>query len=101
MDINKAIEILQGDIEELDECINDTEIDDDFIEFCTDRKEVFKLAIGALEKQVPKMPESEYDDEFTCPGCGKYADGFDVTQLKYCPDCGQNLDWGGNDGTNI
>lgn len=63
------------------------------------------LAISALEKQIPRKPiERHYEEpgekpyiKNTCPaGCritlhgGKY--GF-----RYCPICGQALDWGEED----
>ena len=51
------------------------------------------VAIQALEKQAGKRPESEYDDEFVCPSCETYHEGYDVTTIKYCPDCGQKIDW--------
>ena len=51
------------------------------------------VAIEALEKQAPKKPICEYDDEFTCPCCGTTTEAYDVTTLKRCPECGQALRW--------
>jgi len=51
------------------------------------------MAIEALEKQIPKRVPIEYDDEFTCPTCGKTTEDYDVTTLKVCPECGQKLRW--------
>ena len=57
------------------------------------------LAISALEKQIPKRPiyheETEEDYEYhECPNC---EDIFDASttllKYKYCPECGQLLDW--------
>lgn len=55
-----------------------------------------KLAIKALEKQIPKKPY-DIDTErktFDCPECLSklYADE-DVRDCGYCCICGQALDW--------
>ncbi len=55
-----------------------------------------KLAIKALEKQIPKKPY-DVDTErktFDCPECLSklYADE-DVRDCGYCCICGQALDW--------
>lgn len=55
----------------------------------------------AIEKQTPKKPELEYidyldvDTKIThCPSCGNsYVDETE----KYCSDCGQALDWSGEE----
>lgn len=57
-------------------------------------RDFMNTAVYALEKQVGKKPNSEYDDEFTCPSCGTYHEAYDVTMFKYCPECGQKIDWG-------
>ena len=104
MEIEKVMEVLQGDIEKLDECINDTEIDDDdfvefcavrkFVEFCAVRKEVFTLAVEALEKQLPKKIKEIHLDEYFCPTCGSENGCNDgKVEDKFCPECGQRLDW--------
>ena len=64
-------------------------------------EEPLKLAIEALEKQIPKRPnrhEEEITDDYvsleyySCPVCksNELADGYDF----YCFRCGQKLDWG-------
>lgn len=58
-----------------------------------EKYEALYIAREALEKQVPKKPICEYDDEFTCPCCGTTTEDYDVTTLKYCSECGQKLDW--------
>lgn len=47
--------------------------------------------ISALEKQVPKKPEYYAK----CPNCGNddFEYGINNWECKYCPDCGQALDW--------
>ena len=61
--------------------------------------EASRMAINALEKQIPKKVNlrhiRKYDgfDDGECPNCGmsvsRDCDGDDV----FCPDCGQKLDW--------
>lgn len=48
-------------------------------------------AISALEKQVPEKPEYYA----RCPKCGNdnFEYGINNWECKYCPDCGQALDW--------
>ena len=54
-----------------------------------------KIAIEALEKQMPKKPEEQrYFRTFNsyaglCPSCRGGAN----SEFKYCGDCGQKLDW--------
>ena len=61
--------------------------------------EFLKIAIEALEKQVPKEPDYEGDgysdgelvyDTWICPNCGKYYE-VDYDDYKYCPECGQAI----------
>ena len=62
------------------------------------QKEAFNMAINALEKQIPKKPMISYDErvkENWC-SCGVCAFGFGwkrTIHYKYCPNCGQKLDW--------
>lgn len=54
-------------------------------------KESAKLAIQALEKQIPKKPDFTEDKEFAlCPCCN--GKGL-LDKQKYCDNCGQKLDW--------
>lgn len=53
------------------------------------------FAIQALEKQVPKKVK-EAHFETVCPVCkgSLYIDDLNVVeQSRYCPDCGQMLEW--------
>lgn len=54
---------------------------------------VNKMAISALEKQVPKEPvvsNENYDEiEYLCPVCNRL-----VGNMNYCLSCGQRLNWG-------
>ena len=58
-------------------------------------KKGLRMAINALEKQIPKKPHknSEKFSGVWC-SCGKYlGKGYFVDKPSYCPDCGQKLDW--------
>ena len=63
-----------------------------------EQKEALSVAIQALEKQIPKKPMISYDKrvkENWC-SCGVCAFGLGwkrTIHYKYCPDCGQKLDW--------
>jgi hypothetical protein len=50
-------------------------------------------AVRALEKQVPKMVNHEktfWTYKHFCPEC---SEQFKIENFKYCPHCGQRLDW--------
>lgn len=64
--------------------------------------EAKKLAITALEKQIPKKPNLEGDgyadgtmvyDIWRCPNCDR-AYEVDSDDYDYCPNCGQRIDFG-------
>lgn len=74
------------------ECLMDKEEDADFTK---------RLAISALQKQLPKKPifwanGCDKDGNFiydvwNCPNCDThYEVDFDY---RFCPNCGQALDW--------
>lgn len=52
-----------------------------------------EMAIGALEKQIPKKPieDGYYNKPCVCPYCGQDLDYIECA--KYCKNCGQALDW--------
>jgi Zn-finger nucleic acid-binding protein len=67
-----------------------------------------RLDNGELEKQIPKKPElvpEPYDDGIEqitryidlpyCPNCGDLM--VDFTGHKHCTNCGQAIDWSGED----
>lgn len=89
--------------EAIDFILNKIQID---VRFCSDEdiektEAALKLAISALEKQMPKQPKYEDVDNVygaikrTCTACG------DVCMVSkgakpyehYCRQCGQALDW--------
>ena len=51
-------------------------------------EEDMNILISAMEKQVPKEPTDRcmYKE---CPACGE----VEIQFCKYCPSCGQKLDW--------
>ena len=56
-----------------------------------EQKEALKVAIQALEKQIPKKPKT--DDRYVmyiCPCCNDFI----KVSHNYCPNCGQRLNWG-------
>lgn len=65
--------------------------------------EAVKMAVDALERQVPKKPEKEeihYNAQlfrYFCPYCREIlALGRSVEVIPHklkCPDCGQYIDW--------
>jgi len=58
---------------------------DDFLDICKE----------ALEKQIPKKINSDNGFGGRCPICGYYIvkSIFSSKGHKYCPECGQKLDW--------
>ena len=66
-----------------------------------DRLLAWDMAIEALEKQIPEIPDYEGDgyadgflvyDTWICPCCGRHYE-VDYDDYKYCPECGQRIDW--------
>ena len=64
----------------------------------------FNMAISAMEKQVPKLPQFSsdgYDPEGMevwdahCPNCEHELDGDGDEDI--CPNCGQAIDWSGEE----
>lgn len=65
----------------------DANIDD-----CKRNIEILTISNKALEKQIPKKPEMEKYTKrelYFCPICGT-----EVTDCKYCPQCGQKIELG-------
>lgn len=62
------------------------------------KADCIKLAIQALEKQVPKKmiktPHAHIDLTlmYRCPSCDTEYNRF-YENKKYCMECGQKLDW--------
>lgn len=60
------------------------------------KKNAIDIAIEALEKQIPKKPFQDKDIYGTkyllCRECSKIL-SFVGFVARYCPDCGQKIDW--------
>ena len=55
--------------------------------------ELNKIVSEALEKQIPKTPVDNIEQEwFECPTCGKIVVVYNVGKRPNC-DCGQRLNW--------
>lgn len=60
--------------------------------------EAIRFAILAIEKQIPKKVNNSGERipfEWYCPTCGELLcdDGYKDTDIKYCDQCGQALNW--------
>ena len=90
--------------EAIDFILNKIQID---VRFCSDEdiektEAALKLAISALEKQMPKQPKYEDVDNVygaikrTCTACGDVCmvSNGAKSYEHYCRQCGQALDWG-------
>lgn len=67
-------------------------------EDCRMSAEAMKLAIEALEKQIPKKPR-ETRCALMCARCGHKITGKGCKKLdrNYCKKCGQAIDWEGSE----
>lgn len=87
MTAEEAVEILTGNFGKCpSDCLS-------HCEKCLE--EADKLAIEALEKQMPKKPNNigRFDSfdvrHCNCPRCG----GGINSDQRWCPNCGQKIDW--------
>lgn len=90
MEIKQAIHCLKND------CDEETCRECDFYHDCTykTRVDVARLAISALEKQIPKKPITYKDtNRADCPVCGATVRGIKEPFGDWCSKCGQALDW--------
>lgn len=65
--------------------------------------EKVKVAVEAIEKQIPKKPKETdaYPHRLHCPYCTwtlcynkENANSFRMMHMfRYCPECGQAIDW--------
>lgn len=56
-----------------------------------------KMAIEALEKQIPQKPIERWTGDgwvIKCPVCGKFFDDSEYEWVRqFCGGCGQKIDW--------
>lgn len=59
------------------------------------KRVAIKLAIDALEKQVPKKPISNKRGYYDCPNCSCNLEVVldEVSDIDFCFICGQAIDW--------
>ena len=79
-----------------------TILNEDYVIYCAD-EETFEKVKAAVEKQTAKKPYYFGDgyadgmlvyDEARCPDCEcDFDEGMTNWGCKFCPDCGQALDW--------
>ena len=66
-------------------------------EYDKKRKKAIKIAIYAIEKQIPKKPEHDNGAWSICPACfGSVPNDTEEAvnhETSYCDHCGQALDW--------
>ena len=80
---NEAIELIENDLK-----LHSKDLSSKY-------KNGLRMAINALEKQIPKKPHKNFEkfSSVWC-SCGKYlGKGYFVDKPSYCPNCGQKLDW--------
>lgn len=62
----------------------------DYAQLLSYVNEALKMSISALEKQIPKKPD--LDGGVYCQCClHEFKSHYDET--RYCPNCGQSIDW--------
>lgn len=73
----------------------------DYAQLLSYVNEALKMAISALEKQIPKKPieDGYYDEPAECPNCGENVINMadNDYHFQHCHYCGQALDWSDSD----
>lgn len=80
---NEAIELIEKDLK-----LHSKDLSSKY-------KNGLRVAINALEKQIPKklINTCQYVSG-CCPNCKKYiSDWLEYNKFMCCPYCGQKLDW--------
>lgn len=54
--------------------------------------EALKMAIEALEKQIPKKTDYDKDGTPRCAIC-MWDEFYNKEAMRYCPSCGQAIEW--------
>ena len=56
------------------------------------------IASEAIDKQIPKKPIEKSPWVYHCPRCdSRTIEEAFIKKFKFCPDCGQALDWSDTD----
>ena len=91
--VREAIKLMEHCIEIQEKCKRVTHANVDAI---NEDIAAYKVAIEALEKQLPKKPKQadeqriRYCTTHVCPGCGKEFTGM---VSGYCYHCGQRIEY--------
>lgn len=60
--------------------------------------EALKMAISAIDRQIPKKPIEKSPWVYHCPNCdSQNIEEVFIERFKFCRDCGQALDWSETD----
>ena len=93
-DIQKVIKFAENEIKSLELApeINGCEM----TEWWKEQIEVWKTAISALEKQIPKKLRADDEGWLCCPKCDETFKLHNQYHEKnrYCGNCGQKICWG-------
>ena len=90
MTIEKAIYQLEDLIKDRESFCHRDDFDDMFLQDI----EALKVGISALEKQIPKKVIWKYAFYWACcPNCKNNIYDEEKEKFKFCPDCGQALEW--------
>lgn len=99
--LDVAIQALET-IKKLSDRNMTTEVLENYMQFedeCVKKGFTFKSVIEARDKQIAKKAKNSGERipfEWYCPICEELLcdDGYKDTDIKYCDNCGQKLDWG-------
>lgn len=103
----EAVKYWKSFLKETHDIKTRNQFDEDLVQEMTNQKAATKLAISALEKQIPKQVNFSkcitcYSDTCEgckdggvdkCPTCNESLNNGSVEECDFCPYCGQSLDW--------
>lgn len=103
----EAVKYWKSFLKEIHDIKTRNQFDEDLVQEMTNQKAATKLAISALEKQIPKQVKFSkcitcYSDTCEdckdgvldkCPTCNESLNNGSVEECDFCPYCGQSLDW--------
>lgn len=65
-----------------------------FSKICDTDKKALNILKELVDKATPKKFNHITEGSVYCPNCDKMLDKMYSRHYKYCPECGQKLDWG-------
>lgn len=95
METSKAIKILREHRNRAKNVLNDLRPGASARNLVYEDIEAFDMAIEALERQIPKKPTLEYSDNVSKKVFGGVCECSTTLSMnyKYCPRCGQKIEW--------